>query len=64
MNAVRAEPELGRARPRRPARHQGHRTADGWRLNGHKGYGTGSEGLAYHLVWAVTDGRTSRWSGT
>ena len=55
MNAVRAEPEWGApARGGLPATTLT-RTADGWRLNGHKGYGTGSEGLAYHLVWAVTD---------
>ena len=30
------------------------RTGDGWLLNGHKAYGTGAEGLAYHSVWAVT----------
>jgi len=55
MNAVRAEPEWGApARGGLPATKVS-RTADGWRLNGHKNYGTGSEGLAYHLVWAVTD---------
>jgi alkylation response protein AidB-like acyl-CoA dehydrogenase len=55
MNAVRAEPEWGApARGGLPATTVS-RTADGWRLNGHKNYGTGSEGLAYHLVWAVTD---------
>jgi butyryl-CoA dehydrogenase len=30
------------------------RTGDGWRLDGHKSYATGAEGLASHLVWAVT----------
>jgi len=55
MNAVRAEPEWGApARGGLPATKVS-RTADGWRLNGRKAYGTGSEGLAYHLVWAVTD---------
>jgi alkylation response protein AidB-like acyl-CoA dehydrogenase len=56
MNAVRAEPEWGApARGGLPATKLT-RTAHGWLLNGHKGYGTGSEGLAYHLVWAVTEG--------
>jgi butyryl-CoA dehydrogenase len=55
LNAVRAEPELGApARGGLPAT-KVTRTSAGWLLNGHKAYGTGSEGLAYHLVWAATD---------
>jgi alkylation response protein AidB-like acyl-CoA dehydrogenase len=55
INAVRAEPELGApARGGLPAT-KVCRTAHGWLLNGHKGYGTGSEGLAYHAVWAATE---------
>jgi len=55
LNAIRAEPELGApARGGLPATTI-RRTADGWVLNGHKSYGTGAEGLAYHLVWAVTE---------
>jgi alkylation response protein AidB-like acyl-CoA dehydrogenase len=55
LNAVRAEPELGApARGGLPAT-KVRRTADGWVLNGRKAYGTGSEGLAYHLVWAATE---------
>lgn len=55
LNAVRAEPELGApARGGLPAT-TAHRTADGWRVTGRKGFATGSEGLAYHLVWVVTD---------
>jgi alkylation response protein AidB-like acyl-CoA dehydrogenase len=55
LNAVRAEPELGApARGGLPAT-KVTRTASGWRLNGHKTYGTGAEGLAYHLVWAVSE---------
>jgi len=55
INAIRAEPELGApARGGLPATTV-RRTDDGWVLNGHKGFATGSEGLAYHLVWAVTD---------
>jgi butyryl-CoA dehydrogenase len=55
LNAVRAEPEWGApARGGLPAT-KVRRTADGWRLNGRKSYGTGSEGLAYHLVWAATE---------
>jgi alkylation response protein AidB-like acyl-CoA dehydrogenase len=54
LNAIRAEPELGApARGGLPATTVT-RTAHGWLLNGHKGYGTGCEGLAYHLVWAVS----------
>ncbi|MGN6125748.1 MAG: acyl-CoA dehydrogenase family protein, partial [Humibacter sp.] len=55
INAIRAEPELGApARGGLPATTVS-RTSNGWVLNGRKGYATGSEGLAYHLVWAVTD---------
>ncbi len=55
LNAVRAEPELGApARGGLPAT-TARRTADGWSVSGHKGFATGSEGLAYHLVWVVTD---------
>ena len=55
LNAVRAEPELGApARGGLPAT-VARRTADGWSVSGHKGFATGSEGLAYHLVWVVTD---------
>ncbi|NQX10740.1 acyl-CoA/acyl-ACP dehydrogenase [Microbacteriaceae bacterium VKM Ac-2855] len=53
LNAIRAEPEWGApARGGLPSTTI-RRTADGWILNGHKGFATGSEGLAYHLVWAV-----------
>jgi len=55
INAIRAEPELGApARGGLPATTV-RRTGDGWVLNGHKGFATGSEGLAYHLVWAVSE---------
>jgi len=55
MNAIRAEPELGApARGGLPAT-KVVRTENGWLLNGHKAYGTGAEGLAYHLVWAATE---------
>ncbi|WP_035751913.1 acyl-CoA dehydrogenase family protein [Parafrankia discariae] len=55
VNAIRAEHELGApARGGLPATTI-RRTASGWVLNGHKAYATGSEGLAYHLVWAATE---------
>lgn len=55
LNTVRAEPELGApARGGLPAT-RARRTADGWSVSGRKGFATGSEGLAYHLVWVVTD---------
>jgi alkylation response protein AidB-like acyl-CoA dehydrogenase len=54
LNAVRAEPELGApARGGLPAT-KIRRTAGGWVIDGRKAYGTGSEGLAYHLVWVAT----------
>jgi alkylation response protein AidB-like acyl-CoA dehydrogenase len=55
INAIRAEPELGApARGGLPATTL-RRGGAGWVLDGRKGWATGSEGLAYHLVWAVTD---------
>jgi alkylation response protein AidB-like acyl-CoA dehydrogenase len=63
INAVRAEPELGApARGGLPATTV-RRTATGWVLNGEKAFATGSEGLAYHLVWAVSDGSPLEGTG-
>ncbi|MBT0772184.1 acyl-CoA/acyl-ACP dehydrogenase [Kineosporia sp. J2-2] len=54
LNAVRAEPEWGApARGGLPATTV-RKVDGGWILNGRKGFATGSEGLAYHLVWATT----------
>ncbi|MCE0535587.1 acyl-CoA/acyl-ACP dehydrogenase [Kineosporia rhizophila] len=54
LNAVRAEPEWGApARGGLPATTVS-KVEGGWILNGRKGFATGSEGLAYHLVWATT----------
>lgn len=55
FNAIRAEPELGApARGGLPAT-IARRIPEGWSISGRKGFATGSEGLAYHLVWVVTD---------
>lgn len=55
LNAIRAEPEWGApARGGLPATTV-RRTDNGWVLNGHKGYATGSQGLEYHLVWAASE---------
>ncbi|MGD9893584.1 MAG: acyl-CoA dehydrogenase family protein [Dehalococcoidia bacterium] len=54
INVMRVEPELGTpARGGLPAT-TATRTPDGWRLDGHKIYATGSPLLRYFLVWART----------
>ncbi|QHC58352.1 acyl-CoA dehydrogenase family protein [Rathayibacter sp. VKM Ac-2760] len=59
LNTVRAEPEWGApARGGLPATTI-RRDGDGWLLEGRKGFATGSEGLAFHLVWAVDHGGAS-----
>jgi alkylation response protein AidB-like acyl-CoA dehydrogenase len=55
MNAVRAEPELGAPARGGLPKTKVRRSENGWVVSGHKAYGTGSEGLAYHLVWAATE---------
>jgi alkylation response protein AidB-like acyl-CoA dehydrogenase len=55
INTLRVEPVLGSpARGGLPAT-VARRTADGWRINGHKLYSTGIEGLTWLSVWARTD---------
>ncbi|MDD2547532.1 MAG: acyl-CoA/acyl-ACP dehydrogenase [Burkholderiaceae bacterium] len=55
INALRVEPELGSpARGGLPAT-VAQRTADGWRLSGHKVYSTGSPALSWYTVLARTD---------
>lgn len=60
INALRVEPELGTpARGGMPAT-RAVRTAQGWRLSGHKIYSTGAPILTWYLVWAATDEATPR----
>jgi len=55
VNVQRVEPELGTpSRGGMPAT-TAVRTADGWRLNGHKLYSTGSPLLRFFVTWAKTD---------
>ncbi|MES2944442.1 MAG: acyl-CoA dehydrogenase family protein [Pseudomonadota bacterium] len=55
INSLRVEPELGSpARGGLPAT-IARRTADGWRLSGHKVYSTGVPILKWYAVWARTD---------
>lgn len=55
INALRVEPELGTpARGGLPAT-TASRTAQGWRLSGHKIYATGAPILTWYLVWARTE---------
>ncbi|HWI71084.1 MAG TPA: acyl-CoA dehydrogenase family protein [Baekduia sp.] len=55
MNAIRAEPELGAPARGGVPKTKVRRSDNGWIVSGHKAYGTGAEGLAYHLVWAATE---------
>ena len=55
INAIRAEPEMGAPARGGLPKTKVRRTENGWVVSGHKTYGTGSEGLAYHLVWAATE---------
>ncbi|MCW2603035.1 MAG: acyl-CoA dehydrogenase-related protein [Pseudonocardiales bacterium] len=60
INTARVEPELGSpARGGLPST-LARRTATGWSISGRKMFVTGSSGLAYHLVWAITDEPTPR----
>jgi alkylation response protein AidB-like acyl-CoA dehydrogenase len=55
LNHARVEPDLGSpARGGLPAT-TARRTANGWAVSGAKRFVTGSEGLAWYLVWATTD---------
>jgi alkylation response protein AidB-like acyl-CoA dehydrogenase len=55
INALRVEPELGTpSRGGLPAT-IARRSADGWRLTGHKIYSTGVPILSWYAVWARTD---------
>ena len=55
VNVMRVEPELGTpTRGGMPAT-TATRTANGWKLNGHKLYCTGSPLLRYFVTWAKTD---------
>ncbi|MGJ7609497.1 MULTISPECIES: acyl-CoA dehydrogenase family protein [unclassified Variovorax] len=55
INALRVEPALGSpARGGLPAT-VAHRDGEGWKIDGHKLYTTGIEGLSWLSVWARTD---------
>jgi len=63
INALRVEPELGTpARGGMPAT-VARRTAEGWRLDGHKIFTTGAPVLRWFVVWARTEdgGRTGNF---
>lgn len=63
INALRVEPDLGTpARGGLPAT-IARRTADGWRISGHKLYSTGIPALTWLNVWARTDEETPRMGG-
>jgi alkylation response protein AidB-like acyl-CoA dehydrogenase len=60
INALRAEAALGSPTRGGLPETLARRTADGWRLDGHKIYGTGSPVLSWMTVWARTDERPAR----
>lgn len=55
INALRVEPELGTPHRGGLPATVATRTTDGWRMNGHKIYATGSPLLSWMLVFARTD---------
>ncbi|VEA70024.1 Acyl-CoA dehydrogenase, short-chain specific [Serratia rubidaea] len=58
LNSLRVEPELGSPTRGGLPRTVATRTPTGWRLNGHKLYTTGIEGLSWLAVWARSDDAT------
>ena len=56
VNVQRVEPELGTPTRGGLPSTTASRTANGWRINGHKLYSTGSPLLRYFITWARTEG--------
>lgn len=55
VNVMRVEPELGTPARGGLPETTATRTAEGWRISGHKLYATGSPLLRYFVTWAKTD---------
>ncbi|AVJ18375.1 acyl-CoA dehydrogenase [Serratia sp. MYb239] len=55
INSLRVEPELGSPARGGLPRTVATRTSAGWRLNGHKLYTTGIDGLSWLAIWARSD---------
>ena len=55
LNSARAEPDLGAPARGGLPETTAYRTADGWVVNGHKSYVTGSSHLDWQFVWVKTD---------
>ncbi len=55
INSLRVEPELGSPARGGLPHTVAARTSAGWRLNGHKLYTTGIEGLSWLAIWARSD---------
>lgn len=55
VNVLRVEPELGSPSRGGSMATVARRTADGWRLSGHKIYSTGLPGLKWYSIWARTE---------
>lgn len=64
INVLRVEPELGTPSRGGSMATVARRTADGWRLTGHKIYSTGLPALKWYSVWARTEGEAEPRLGT
>ena len=62
INGAQSEPALGSPLRGGQLQTRATRVAEGWRIDGHKNFVTGSEGLAWYTVLAATDdGRIGSW---
>lgn len=58
INSLRVEPELGSPARGGLPKTVASRSAEGWRISGHKIYTTGIEGLSWLALWGRSDDST------